>query len=81
MINKSFDEQFKLVGQFVRKYGEEFSSEVKIFSDFIQVDFKRSRVLRSLPKVNSDEVIMFADGGTLILRYCFYYQDEKEDAQ
>lgn len=78
MINKNFDVQFARVGNFIKRNLPRFrTAEVRIFSDYIQVDYKTSDVVRALPE-GSDEVILFAESGYIVIRCCFYYDDEKE---
>lgn len=79
MINSQFDVQFARVGHFIKRNSPRFrTAEVRVFSDYIQVDYKTSDVVRTLPE-GSDEVILFADGGFIVIRCCFYVKDEKED--
>lgn len=81
MINENFDVQFVRVGNFIKRNLPRFrTAEVRIFSDYIQVDYKTSDVVRALPE-GSDEVILLAEKGYIVIRYCFYYDDEKEDAK
>lgn len=78
MINKNFDVQFARVGRFIKSNSPRFrTAEVRVYSDYIQVDFKTADVVRALPE-GSDEVILFADGGFIVIRCCFYFQEEKE---
>lgn len=81
MINSQFDVQFARVGNFIKRNLPRFrTAEVRIFSDYIQVDYKTTDVVRSLPE-GCDEIILFADLGNIVIRCCFYYEEEKEDAK
>lgn len=78
MAKSQFDVQFARVGRFIKRHSARFpSAMVRVFSDCIRVDFRTADVVREIPD-GSDEVIMFADGGFIVIRCCFYYEEEKE---
>lgn len=81
MAKSQFDVQFARVGRFVKRHSARFrTAEIRVLSDFIQVDFRTADVVREFPD-GSDEVIMFAEGGFIVIRCCFHIEDEKEDAK
>lgn len=78
MSYPQFDVQFARVGKFVRRYQNVFGSAVvRVFSDYIQVDFKTHNVLRSFPE-GADEMHLYPEDNAIVIRCCFYCQDEEE---
>lgn len=78
MRNENFDVKFARVGNFIKRNLPRFrTAEVRIFPDYIQVDYKTSDIVRALPE-GSDEVILFAESGYIVIRCCFYYEEERE---
>ena len=78
MKKSQFDVQFARVGRFIKRNSPRFrTAEIRVFSDCIQVDYKTADVVRELPE-GSDRVILFAEGGFIIIRCSFYIEEEKE---
>lgn len=78
MAVPQFDVQFARVGEFVRSYQNVYGSgSIRVFSDFIQVDFRTHHVVRRLPE-GYDEMHLFAENDALVIRCSFYFQEEKE---